>query len=381
MPSPVTYLDHAAATPLRPAVADLITEHLADPALTANPSSPHTLGRTARSVLDTSRRTVADLLGAHPAEVIFTSGGTEALWRAIVGVALAGQHRRLLVSPLCHSAVWSAVSYLALHHRVESHPIPLTPTGQWALSALTPDFLQSFDAIIGESLCSETSIAQPVADLCQLVTALGPVGQRPVTIIDPCAAVVSQPVDHATLPADIIALSAEKFGGLGGSGVLVVQSGTPLKPLGPSTHEWGLRPGTQSLLGARTLALALSELTTHRPQEVTRYQQLTHALRDLRDQLGVPASPWATPQSPSHITHWVLPRTTGQIITTQLDLRGVCAATGPACSSGAAQGSRALAALGLPDTATHRGLRFSFGHTSTLADITALQSALQDLTL
>lgn len=366
------YADYAAAAPLRPEARAAMLEAL-DAAL-GNPSSVHAAGARARARLESAREAVAQALGAHPLEVIFTSGATEANNLALTGLAASAHADRarvhFAVAATEHASVLAPARALAAAgHRVTE----LAVDGQGRVdpaevAAVAPDVL----ALAGVN--AETGVAQDVAALAAAVRARGA-----RVHVDAAQAAPFVPLAAATRGADVLTLSSPKVGGPAGAGALWVRRGTPLAPLfhgGP--QEQGLRAGTENVAAIVGFATALTLAVADREREVARLSALTTRLRT-----GIAAT-WPaacftlapdTPAAP-HITNMVLPGLVGEDVVAALDLEGVAAATGSACAAGAAEPSHVLLAMGRSAAEARGALRLSLGFASTAADVDAILAAL-----
>ncbi len=357
MPRPA-YLDWNATAPLRPEAAAAMVDALAR---CGNPSSVHRWGREARRALEAARAQVAALVGAAPAAVVFTSGGSEANQLALRGVP----GRRVLVSALEHDSVRDAVPGAAV--------IPATPAGIVDLAALERMLAQEArPALVSLMLANnETGAIQPVAAAARLAHARGA-----LLHCDAVQAAGKIAVDVAALGADLLSLSAHKLGGPQGVGALVVAGAVALAAQQTGGgQERGRRAGTENLPGIVGFGVAAS-LAAERLADYA-----TVAL--LRDAAQRRLSAIA-PEAPVHAAGVArLPNTLaigmpGVPAATQvmaLDLAGVMVSAGAACSSGKLRRSPVLEAMGLGAEAADSAIRISLGWSSSAADIDRLVEA------
>ncbi|NAZ77580.1 aminotransferase class V-fold PLP-dependent enzyme, partial [Kineococcus sp. T13] len=379
------YLDHASTTPLRPEALDALVA--ASTGGAGNPSSLHSAGRRARAAVEESREALAAALGARPSEVVWTSGGTEGDNLALTGLYRARREadprrRRLLVGAAEHHAVLDCAQWLAAREGAQLELLPVDAAGRTDLAALEAALAARADEVALVSLMwanNEVGTLQPVAAAAALAHAAG----VPLHT-DAVQAVGHVPVDFAASGADLLSLSAHKFGGPVGSGALLVRRGTALVPLQHGGgQELGVRSGTLDAAGATATAAALRAAVAGLPQEAQR-------LAALRDRLlaglceRVPgtrvrgAAPGPDPLAgrlPGN-AHVTVEGCQGDSLTYLLDAAGVECSTGSACQAGVPQPSHVLLAMGLGEEEAAGALRFSLGWSSTGADVDAALAAV-----
>lgn len=348
-------------------------------AVAGNPSSLHAAGRVTRRVLEEARETLAAELGTTPAEILFTSGGTEADNLAVKGLfwARQGQDPRrnlVLVSAVEHHAVLETAQWLAAHQGAELVLVPVQPTGEIDLVALERGIAAdparvALVAVMAAN--NEVGASNPVAEVASLCARYG----IPLHV-DAVQAFGSLPVTLGE--AATLAISGHKFGAAPGVGALAVSRRTNLTPLlQGGGQERGLRSGTPNVAGAAGMAAAIQWWQEHR--EVT-----TARLRVLRERLiaGVTAvDPAATcnstaPQTLPGIAHFTFPGHRAEAMLMVFDAAGVCVSTGAACSAGVNQPSHVLAAMGQPADLSGSNLRISLGHDSTAEDVAEFLAVL-----
>jgi cysteine desulfurase len=357
------YLDHNAITPMRPEAISAVERALR---VFGNPSSVHAAGRAARDVLDQARADVAAALGAKPSEIVFTSGATESAAMAIrgmLGAAPAGR-RRLVVTSIEHPCV------LSLARALEKEGTPLTVVPVDHRGTVDPD---GFRAAMGPDVAlacamranNETGVVLPVRELALAARQVG----APF-FCDAVQAAGKMPLDVRELGADLVAITAQKFGGPRGAGVLWIAPGLRLATLLGGEQERGRRGGTENLPGVAGLAAALTAAVRERPA----LEERLAALRDRLERGLLEAVPGARVNSAGAPR---LPNTASitfagadaEALLMALDLEGVCASAGAACHSGSTRPSGVLLALGLTEAEARSTLRFSLGWSTTAEEV------------
>ncbi len=382
MSSPgLIYLDHAGTTPTDPRVLEAMLPYFTQ--LYGNPSSVHTIGQEARHALDASRERVAKVLGCRTSEVVFTSGGTESDNAAIQGVATAlhetGNH--IITSGVEHHAVLHTCQYL----ENLGYEVTYLPVDEFGM--VHPE--QVYNAIGRRTTLvtimyanNEIGTINPLVEIAQAV-------QRRATELDRTIVMHSDGVQAAgfldlnvrRLGVDMLSLSGHKFYGPKGTGALYVRRGTPYLPLllgGGQERE--RRSGTENIAGIVGLALAL-ELADAGREKASRH---CAALRDQVIQRVSDAIPntylngHPTQRLPNNI-NFSFEGVEGESILLGLDLAGVAASSGSACSSGSLEPSHVLLALGQTAELARSSLRVTLGKYNTEEEVDYLMSALVDL--
>jgi cysteine desulfurase len=371
------YLDHAATTPMIPEAVEVMTRELTR---VGNASSLHASGRSARRVVEESREAIAAQVGAQPAEVIFTSGGTESDNLAIKGAVWAGiesGRRRVVTSAIEHHAVLDSVAWLGQSATAEVSYAPVDSDGRLNMSALTST-VDSETALVSVMWANnEVGALQPVRQIADLAAVHGAISHS-----DAVQAVGHVDVNFAASGLDLLSFTAHKLGGPYGIGALLARREMRLAPiLHGGGQERDVRSGTLDVAAAAGFAAALDLAIKTRVQEEQR-------IRRLRRQLVnsvLAAVPWAIWYGPraeeAHlpgIASIGFPGCSADAILMLLDAAGIDCATGAACSAGVSQPSHVLTAMGCSEAEARSALRFSLGHTSTLADVLALAAALPE---
>ncbi|MCV7029046.1 cysteine desulfurase family protein [Mycobacterium sherrisii] len=366
----MVYLDHAATTPMHPAVVEAMTAVFGT---VGNASSLHTSGRAARRRIEESRELIADRLGARPSEVIFTTGGTESDNLAVKGIYRArrdadARHRRIITSQVEHHAVLDSVHWLVEHDGAEVTWLPTEPDGSVGAAALR-EALQTHDDVALVSVMwanNEVGTVMPVADLAAVAAEFGVPMHS-----DAVQAVGQLPVDFTASGLSALSVAAHKFGGPAAVGALLLRRDVACVPLlHGGGQERDIRSGTPDVAGAVGMATAVK-------LAVDGLEANSARLRVLRDRLvdGVLAeiddvrfNGSREARLPGN-AHFTFRGCEGDSLLMLLDANGIECSTGSACTAGVPQASHVLIAMG-DDAATARGsLRLSLGHTTVDADI------------
>jgi cysteine desulfurase len=371
----VVYLDHAATTPLRPEAREAMLPYLGE--AFGNPSSAHRFGRAARAGIERARRQVAAATGAHPAQVLFTSGGTEADNLAVVGAALAARARGLpfsvAVSAIEHKAVLAAAHFVGDLGGAEEL-LPVHADGTLALDALELALSRRPALVSVMWVNNETGAVQPVGEIarrcraaavpfhCDAVQALGQI-----------------PIAFEQLGCDLLTVSAHKIGGPKGVGALLAREPGALQPLvRGGSQQGGARPGTENVVGiigfGRAAELAAAEQPAHARSLANLRSQLREALTRAVPDLVVIGEEATT--APRILTVCV-PGAESEALLMHLDLAGVAAGSGSACTTGAVDPSHVLAAMGVPREQAVGAVRLSLGRDTTRDDIARVGEVFQ----
>jgi cysteine desulfurase len=345
------YLDYNATTPVRPAVAAAMAEALA---AVGNPSSVHGFGRAARARLETAREQVAALVGSRPAQVVFTSGGTEANNLALTGTGRA----RVLVSAIEHDSVLKATA---------AEPVPVERSGVVDLAALERMLVAKAEPALMSIMAAnnETGVIQPVADAAHIAHE-----HNALFHCDAVQAAGKMTIDFAALGVDLMTLSAHKLGGPAGVGALIVADHVHLaaRQRGGG-QERGRRAGTENLPGIVGFGLA-AEIAAAELGAAAKVAEL----RDDLERRAVSAVPDAIlfgrdAARLSNTSCLALPGVSSELQVMALDLAGVAVSAGSACSSGKVQPSHVLRAMGADAATAGSAIRVSLGWRSSAEDV------------
>jgi cysteine desulfurase len=370
----VIYWDYNAAAPVRPEVAQVLARAFTEGGY-GNPSSVHQAGREARGRLDSARSRVARVLGCEPKEVCFTGSGSEADALALKGAFLARldpNRRRIVSSAIEHPAVLAALAQL---EKQGAEVVRLRPgvdgrvRAEAVLDALTP----------ATTLCSlmwannETGVVQPVAEVARACR------QRGILFHTDAVQVAGKlPLSLREVDADLLALSAHKFGGPAGAGALVVRKGVDVQGLTPGHQEAGRRGGTQNIPYAEALALALELAQADQEATAARLGALRNTFeREVLARIpDVTVNGEGAPRVPN-TSNLHFHGADGEALLIALDLEGICVSSGAACASGTLTPSHVLTAMGLTPAQAHGSLRFSMGPGTTEAEVERVVEALR----
>lgn len=368
MPPKPVYLDHAATTPVRPEVLEAMLPYLGG-ATFGNPSSSHRFGRAARAGLEQARREVAQAVGAEPQQVIFTSGGTEADNLAVIGAALAARHQGrpmlVAVSAVEHKAVLGAAHEVS-HQGGEEVILPVAGDGRLELDALDAVLARSPAVVSVMWVNNETGVQQPieaVAERCR--------GAGVLLHCDAVQAFGKIPVRLTELPCTLLTISGHKIGAPKGIGALVVRDRKAIEALiHGGGQQFGIRPGTENVAGAVGFGRAATLAVEEQPSTVQRLAALRDDLLARLQEIvpDIVQHGAAAPRAP-HILNLGVPGTDSEALLMHLDLAGVAASGGSACSTGAMEPSHVLTAMGVPRPLALGSIRLSFGHDTTEAEI------------
>jgi cysteine desulfurase len=359
------YLDFNATAPLIPAARAAMTAALAD---VGNPSSIHSEGRAARHLVEVARSHVAALMGRPREQVVLTSGGTEANALGVLGLAAAVERRggpRVVVgSPIDHPSLRGAVAALG-RRGWEIRTLAVTPDGAPAPGPLEGAGLVAYAAVNHEL----GTLADPAA--------LGAAAHAAGALVHVDAVQAAGKLDLAAIPADSLAISAHKLGGPAGTGALALAVDEALPLVDGGHQERGRRPGTENTIGiagfGAAAEAAAAALAAAAWREVA-------ALGDRLERgllaLGAVRIHGAGAPRVGGTINAGFAGALGESIVVALDLAGVAASTGAACTSGSVQPSPVLLALGLSPAAARSAVRFSLGRSTTAAEIDAVLERL-----
>lgn len=368
-----SYFDHNATTPPDPEVVEVVRHALTDDF--GNPSSVHHFGQRAKALLDEARSAVADLIGAEPAEIVLTSGGTEADNLALRGAAEAlepGGRRRLITTAFEHEAVLNTVKALARRGWTATL-LPVNADGLVSPDALA-EAIDDQTAIVSVMHANnEIGTIQPIEALASIAHARGALFHT-----DAVQSVGKIPVHVRTLGVDLLSLSAHKFNGPKGSGALWIKRGTRLvATMTGGKHERNRRGGTENVPGHAGLGvaarLARRKLTTEAARIGTLRDRLERAILERVPGTVLNGAP--TPRVPN-TTNISFEGLEAESLLIALDLEGFAVSTGSACSSGTLEPSHVLRAMGLASHRTQNSIRFSLGAGNDEAQVDALVATL-----
>jgi len=382
------YLDHAATSPLRPAVLEAYTAALP---LVGNPSSIHGPGQAARELLEQGRDRVAASLGADPVEVVLTGGGTEAVnlgikglyWQRAGRVATEGgvsrpRTRNRIIVPLAeHHATIDSVEWLAAQEGAVLDWIEVDELGRIRLAALEAALAVGGDEVALVTALwanNEVGTIQPVAEIVAVAARYG----VPVHL-DAIAAYGSVPIDFHAVGAAALSVSAHKIGGPVGVGALLLARSASVEPLLHGGNQQRARSGTQDAAGASAFGvaaeLATADLAEHAARLATLRDRLVRGIQSTVPGAVLRGDPDPAGRLPGN-AHVTFTGCEGDSLLFLLDVAGFSVSTGSACQAGVPEASHVLLAMGLSEADARGALRFTLGPDTTADEIDALLAVL-----
>jgi cysteine desulfurase len=376
----IVYLDHAATTPMLPVAVEAMTRQLA---AVGNASSLHASGRGARRVVEESRETIADVIGARPGDVVFTSGGTESDNLALKGIFWARRDEdprrtRILSTAIEHHAVLDPLHWLGRYDHADVELLPVSAEGVLDVESLQDSISRDPGSVALISVMwanNEVGSLQPLDE----VVALAAEHQIPVHT-DAVQALGQVPVDFAVSGVDALTFTGHKVGGPYGVGALVVRRDLAVSALvHGGGQERDIRSGTLDVPAIAGLAAAVEASVKAQHEHAARLTELRDDLVRRVIEVVPDAHLHGTPSGPLRLpgnAHIGFPECEGDSLLMLLDARGIECSTGSACSAGVPQPSHVLLAMGCDDDQARHSLRFTLGHTTTPADVDALVEAI-----
>ena len=372
------YFDYNATTPLDPAVRDAMLPYLGE--VFGNPSSVHHVGRRARSLLDEARDRVATVWAAKPSEVIFTSGGTESSNQAIFGVARLRRDkgRHIITSQMEHHAVLHACEYLGKKEGFEVTYLPVSADGFVSADSLAAAIRPDTILVSIMAANNETGSIQHVAELGKICRERGVLFHT-----DAVQWFGKEPFENIhQFHADLVSVCAHKFHGPKGAGALYIRS--PLQPdpiIFGGGHENERRAGTENLAAIIGFAEATERFMKTPVFPNDQMLALTQRLMAFIEQLGLKTAVLRSPRARrlANTLAFTVPGADSISLLAGLDLEGICASSGSACSAGSLEPSHVMLALGVPKEEANALVRFSLGRESTLAEVEHVERVLPEV--
>lgn len=365
------YLDHNATTPLDPRVFESMKPYLTDSF--GNASSPHHYGRLAKQALERSRVIAAEAIGARPEEIIFTSGGTESDNIAIRGIAYHRGKGHIIASSVEHHAVLKTCQALERAGFTTTY-LPVDRQGR-----VDPDevkrSVQKDTVLISLMFANnETGVMQPVAEIGSIAREYG--------ILFHCDAVQGigkSAIDVDEMCVDLLSLSSHKIYGPQGIGGLYVRDGTELFPIiAGGHHERGLRPGTENIAAivgfAQALKIAIDEIDTYRGTVSSLRDKLESELLDRIDRVEIHGG---QAERLPHTSSVGFSSVEAESILLHLDLKGIAASSGSACTTGEPEPSHVLSAMGISPELARGSIRISLGRENIAEEVDYTVSVLE----
>lgn len=381
------YLDHAAATDLLPEAADAHAEELArQVAGGANPSSGHAAGRAARARWEEARERIAAALDADAAEVVLTSGATEADNLVIVGAVLAAQDRRphcVAHSGADHPSVWRSARWLEDAGLSVAHQLPIDPAGRLVLNSVEEVVASCPPVLLSvTSVCHETGVVQPVRDVVRIARDAA-AADRPRGVAvhtDAAQALGVMPVRLHADDLDALTIAGPKIGAPAGTGALLARRDLALAPVGGGGgQQRSIRSGTLDVAGAVALAVAVehavADQEAHAARLATLRTELVSGLASRIPGLVVTGPDLDRPESAQvspGVVHVRIPGADPDALLLALDAAGIDASPGAACTTGVLGASDVLLVMGLSEQDARTGLRLSMGRSTTRNDVEAV---------
>lgn len=361
----VVYMDNASTTPVDPRVAEVMHDYFVTHF--GNASSIHEFGREAREAIDNARQVVAKAIGAEEEEIIFTSGGTEADNLALKGIAFSDEYegKHIITSVIEHSAILKTAKFL----EKQSFEVTYLPVDREGLisvedvqNAIRPDTI----LISVMYANNEIGTVQPLEEISKLARE-----NNIVLHTDAVQAIGKLDVDINKLGVDLLSMSSHKIHGPKGVGFLYIRKGTVIEPLlHGGGHEYNLRSGTENVPGIVGFAKAMELATTELDKKANYMMQLRDKLIDgvLKRIKGSYLNGHRTKRLPNN-ANFRFDQINGEALILDLDMNGISASTGSACSSHETDPSHVLLALGLSHNEAEGSLRLTLSTETTEADI------------
>ena len=366
------YLDHAATTPLDKEVLQKMLPYFTDEF--GNADSPHAFGRKAMNAVDFARDKIADLIGAKPNEVYFTSGGTESDNWAIYGAAQAQKEQgktHIIISAIEHHAAIAVAEKLQKDGFEISYVFP-NAGGRVELNAIKSLFTDKTGLIVCMYVNNETGVVQPIEEIAAFAREKGA-----LFFTDAVQAAPYLPLNVKTLGVDMLSMSAHKFYGPKGVGVLYIKSGVRVKGLVVGgEQERGLRGGTTNVAGVVGCALAYEKTVQELDENNAKIAGLRQVFLDEISSLnGVEINGECVPA----LLNLQIKGINNVDLTYAADLQGVCISAGAACASASVKPSHVLLAMGLSETQAKNSVRISFGKDNTVDEVKSAAKTLKEL--
>jgi cysteine desulfurase len=368
------YLDHAATTPMRPEILDVMRTYFLE--RFGNPSSLHTYGLEARKAIEDAREQIAHSIGATPPEIVFTSGGTESDNMALRGVLRdgSGESDHIITSAIEHPAVLETCKFLEkLGHEVTY--VSVDVDGRINPSEVEEAIQDNTRLISIMHANNEIGSIQPIAEVGAIAASHGVYMHT-----DAVQSVGKIPVDVAALNVDMLSISSHKIYGPKGVGCLYVRKGTKLKPLiFGGGHERGLRSGTENVSGiigfSEAMRLSIEDFADNVRIQRLRDELIDAVLREIPYTRLNGGKERRLPNNANFSFSYI----EGESLVLRLNAKGIAGSTGSACSSKKLEPSHVLLAIGLDPVDAHGSLRLTLGRDTTEADVQYVNDVLPEI--
>ncbi len=360
------YLDHNATTPVDPEVADIMSRYFVKEF--GNASSVHNFGRNAKVALENAREQIAAFINCEPAELYFTSGGTESDNIAVLGTAYQYKKRKnhLIVGSTEHHAVFEPAEFLHQKENWDLDFLPVNTDGFSTASDLEELITDNTALVSVMHANNETGTIQDIKALAQIANS-----QKVLFHTDAVQSIGKITVDVKELGVDMLSLTAHKIYGPKGIGALFIRQGVKIAPLFyGGSHEKKRRPGTENVAGAVGLAKALEIASRRMEQDHKKLSELADYFIDkvsssIADIVFNGSREKRIPQT----VNFSFIGIEGESILLSLDLEGIACSSGSACTSGATEPSHVLTAMGKPKIEAQGAIRFSLGRSTTVEQL------------
>ncbi|WP_273125058.1 cysteine desulfurase family protein [Bacillus weihaiensis] len=359
------YLDHAATSPMHPEVAEKMLVLMKESF--GNPSSIHSFGRDARRILDESRRSLAKSIGAKPSELIFTSGGTEADNLAVIGTAFAnktlGNH--IITTEIEHHAVLHACKFLEKNGFNVTY-LPVDKSGYISVEQVKSNLTDQTILVSVMYGNNEVGTIQPIKEIAEVLK-----DHQTYFHTDAVQAYGIERLDVEELGVDLLTASSHKINGPKGVGFLYVRSGISLQPsLYGGEQELKRRAGTENVPGIYGFSLAASLSIKEPIQKQEFYQQCKEIMISVFNEQHLEYDVNSPSQGLAHVLNVYFPNTHIESLLVNLDISGIAASSGSACTAGSVDPSHVLVSMfGKDSDRLTSSVRFSFGYGTTLEDV------------
>lgn len=369
------YMDYSATTPVDSRVVEAMAPYWSD--VFGNTSSAHAWGQAAAAALEGARERVARLLGCHPSEIVFTASGTEANNLALRGIAWAahrsGRGRHIIITPIEHHAVEATVEQLHHLFGFEVTVVPVDGYGRVDPEEIRRAIRSDTILVSVMTASNEVGTVQPIPEIAAICREHGIPFHT-----DAVQAAGRMALNVEELGVDLLTLSAHKFYGPKGVGLLYVRRGLALIPaITGGGHEGGRRPGTVNVAGIVGMATALELAEAAREEETARLtRQRDRLIEGILSSIPNVRLTGHPTRRLCHLASFAIRDVEGAAVVIGLDLEGIAASSGAACAEGEVRPSPVLEAMGLPPEWAVGALRLSLGRYTTEEDVDAVLEIL-----
>ncbi len=374
-PTKTIYLDHAATTPMHPEVIDAMTEVMKN--IYGNASSVYHVGQDAKTMLEEARNSVAKSLNCLPVEVYFTGCGSEADNWAIKGYAMANRQKgnHIITTKIEHHAVLHPCEYLE-KNGFEVTYLPVDETGLVSLEDVKNAIKDTTILISVMYANNEVGTIEPIAEIAKIAKEQGICMHT-----DAVQAVGAEAIDFQALGVDMLSLSAHKFGGPKGVGALIIRKGVRMIPfMHGGAQERSKRAGTENLAGIVGLAKALEISVATLPEKQAKIKEMRdYLISEIEANIPYIRFNGHKERRLANNVNFCFRYIEGESLLLMLDINGICASSGSACTSGSLDPSHVLLALGLPHEIAHGSLRLTLSANTTKEELDYTVSKLKEI--